>query len=158
MTWTNVAAGTAFSSAFASLATPLPFKHLTDTGNRSVSGTTFSAFPTISTLTFTGLVTGQVVELSCMAYFTQSGASGATVGRVGFIVDRPTSADVNVEVAIADSAAQVGGLFTTLYAIDEDGTHTFKVAGKSGTAANITLNGASATTRFWAKVLGTPTT
>jgi hypothetical protein len=157
----NLAAGLAaqagMTSAFAPKATPLPFKTLTDTSARVISGTTWSAFPTIGTHTLTGLTTGQVVELACECYLTQSAASGATVGRAGFIIDQPTSADVDMEVVAADSAAQTGNFFCGWYTVTENGSHTFKLAGKSGNAANITLNGNLVTTRFTVKVLGIPT-
>lgn len=134
--------------------TTLPHDSLIDTSNRTKAGTTYAAITGLAGLTLEDLTVGQEVELLASGFFGQSGASGSTSGKLGFLVDQPTSGDVNLKSAICASS-DAGGLphFSATFTVTEAGTHVFYIAGESGNASNVEANGATVPTRFSAKAI-----
>lgn len=137
------------SSALGSLLTTV-----TDGSTRSISGTTFAVFPSVPTIGPLTLAVGDKVHLWVSCQILQSGASGATTGTAGFIVDRPTSADLDILRQRTHSSSPDGiSIVDAVYTVTEAGAHTFKFAGKSGNAGSIDLYGANIQTQFSALVL-----
>lgn len=149
--------GAQADAAYAPKATPTPFKSLIDTSNRTKAGTTYAAMTGIAGLALT-LAVGEVVDMTVSGYLSQSGANGTTTGKFGFLVDQPTSADVNVKCGVV-SSADPGALpgYNGQFTATEAGVHTFYVAAESGNASNVDANGATVPTRFKVENKGIPT-